>query len=54
MSQETKIKSSLDFMAGIVLFCFFCSGMTGLIYEILWSRMIVAIVGCAPFAVSII
>ncbi len=41
-------------MAGIVLFCFFCSGMTGLIYEILWSRMIVAIVGCAPFAVSII
>ncbi len=41
-------------LSGLILFCFFLSGMTGLIYEILWSRMIVPIVGCAPFAVSII
>jgi spermidine synthase len=37
-----------------VLGCFFISGMTGLIYEILWTRMIVKIIGSAPFAVSIV
>ncbi|MHC4433848.1 MAG: fused MFS/spermidine synthase, partial [Planctomycetota bacterium] len=38
----------------LVLVCFFLSGLTGLIYEILWTRMIVKIIGSAPFAVSII
>lgn len=38
----------------LVLICFFFSGLTGLIYEILWTRMIVKIIGGAPFAVSII
>ena len=38
----------------LVLVCFFFSGLTGLIYEILWIRMIVKIIGGAPFAVSII
>ena len=38
----------------LVLICFFLSGLTGLIYEILWTRMIVKIIGSAPFAVSII
>ena len=38
----------------MVLVCFFLSGLTGLIYEILWIRMIVKIIGGAPFAVSII
>jgi len=38
----------------LVLGCFFLSGFTGLIYEILWRRMIVKIVGGAPFAVSIV
>jgi spermidine synthase len=38
----------------LVLVCFFFSGTTGLIYEILWTRMIVKIIGGAPFAVSII
>jgi spermidine synthase len=37
-----------------VLLCFFLSGVTGLIYEVLWTRMIVKIIGGAPFAVSII
>ena len=37
-----------------VLVCFFVSGMTGLIYEVLWTRMIVKIIGGAPFAVSIV
>ncbi|MDP6081242.1 MAG: fused MFS/spermidine synthase, partial [Arenicellales bacterium] len=37
-----------------VLICFFLSGMTGLMYELLWTRMIVKIIGGAPFAVTII
>ncbi|MBP8303285.1 MAG: hypothetical protein KBE04_04065, partial [Phycisphaerae bacterium] len=41
-------------MAGFVLICFFVSGLTGLIYEVLWTRMIVRIIGAAPFAVSIV
>ena len=35
-------------------FCFFLSGLSGLVYEILWMRMMVEIIGSAPFAVSII
>ena len=38
----------------LILSCFFVSGLTGLIYEILWTRMIVKIIGSAPFAVSIV
>jgi len=38
----------------LVVVCFFLSGLTGLIYEILWTRMIVKVIGCAPFAVSIV
>ena len=38
----------------LVLTCFFLSGFSGLIYEILWTRMMVKIIGSAPFAVSII
>ena len=38
----------------LVLACFFLSGFSGLIYEILWTRMMVKIIGSAPFAVSII
>lgn len=38
----------------VVLICFFLSGISGLIYQILWTRMIVKVIGGAPFAVSII
>jgi hypothetical protein len=37
-------------MASFVLVCFFLSGLTGLIYQVLWTRMIVKIIGGAPFA----
>ena len=37
-----------------ILACFFLSGMSGLVYEILWTRMLVEIIGSAPFSVSII
>ncbi len=38
----------------VILGCFFVSGMTGLVYEILWTRLTIKIIGTAPFAVSII
>ena len=41
-------------LALFVLVCFFFSGLTGLVYEVLWTRMIVKIIGGAPFAVSIV
>jgi hypothetical protein len=37
-----------------ILACFFLSGISGLVYEILWTRMLVEIIGGAPFSVSII
>ncbi len=41
-------------LAGLVLACFFLSGTTALIYEIIWMRMMSRIVGGAPYAVSTI
>ena len=41
-------------LSTLILGCFLLSGLTGLIYEILWTRMIVKVIGSAPFAVSII
>jgi spermidine synthase len=38
----------------VVLFCFFFSGLAGLIYQILWLRMIDKVIGSAPFAVAIV
>ena len=36
----------------LILSCFFLSGVAGLIYEILWVRMIDKVIGSAPFAVA--
>jgi spermidine synthase len=36
----------------LILFCFFFSGLAGLIYQILWLRMIDKVIGNAPFAVA--
>jgi spermidine synthase len=41
-------------MRWIIPACFFLSGASGLIYEILWTRDLVEIIGGAPHAVSII
>jgi spermidine synthase len=35
-----------------VFSCFFFSGMAGLIYQVLWLRMIGKVIGSAPFAVA--
>jgi spermidine synthase len=41
-------------VAMILLACFFLSGLSGLVYEIVWVRMIDKVVGSAPFAVAIV
>lgn len=43
-----------QFAALVIMLLFLCSGMTGLIYQVIWSRMIVKVIGAAPFAVSIV
>ena len=48
------VHSSNRRIVTMVVICFFLSGLSGLIYEILWTRMIVKIIGGAPFAVSIV
>jgi spermidine synthase len=44
--------ANLSTFSLLVLFCFFFSGLAGLIYQILWLRMIDKVVGSAPFAVA--
>ena len=54
MSKKRASRSSAKKISLLILICFFLSGLTGLVYEILWMRMIVKIIGGAPFAVSIV
>jgi len=54
MIENKILHNSTRSIALLILVCFFLSGLTGLIYEVLWTRMIVKIIGGAPFAVSII
>ena len=55
-TQQTQSTSSynIKFISLIILTLFLCSGMTGLLYEVIWSRMIVKVIGAAPFAISIV
>ena len=54
--EQTESTSSynIKFISLIILTLFLCSGMTGLLYEVIWSRMIVKVIGAAPFAISIV
>jgi len=54
MPEDTAISRSGNRLVALVLVCFFLSGVTALIYQILWTRMAVKIIGGAPLAVSII
>jgi len=54
MAEDSVTRASTNKIMTLVLVCFFFSGLTGLIYEILWIRMIVKVIGGAPFAVSIV
>ena len=51
---ESPSNYNLRFISLIILTLFLCSGMTGLLYEVIWSRMIVKVIGAAPFAISIV
>lgn len=48
------LRKPSTFLFTLILICFFISGFTGLVYEILWTRMIVKVIGSAPFSVSIV
>jgi len=39
-------------LSPFILTCFFLSGLAGLIYQVLWVRMIDKVIGSAPFAVA--
>ena len=38
----------------LILVFFFFSGMTGLIYQVIWTRMVVKVIGAPLFAISMI
>lgn len=40
------------FAAAVILFCFLLSGLSSLIYEVLWMRMLIVIFGSTTFAIS--
>jgi spermidine synthase len=55
MSRTVSINSKTNHVSTfsiVVIFCFFFSGLAGLIYQILWLRMIDKVIGSAPFAVA--
>lgn len=54
MTSKTTSHRIDDRLSLLILVCFFFSGLTALIYEIIWMRMIGEVVGGAPFAVSAI
>lgn len=54
VSEEASNSRFGNRLTNLVLICFFTSGITGLIYQILWTRMAVKIIGGSPFAVSIV
>ncbi len=54
MTRKTPSPNLDNRLAQLILICFFFSGFTALIYEIIWMRMIGEVIGAAPFAVSAI
>ncbi len=54
MNKKDLPKTQMKNFSGLILSCFFLSGLSGLIYEIIWMRLISRVIGGAPFAVCII
>ncbi len=52
MSSEKKTQDEIKQILIAVFICFFFSGCAGLIYEILWTRMLTLIFGSTAFATS--
>ena len=45
-------RSSQDWLLGVGLFCFFFSGAAGLIYQVVWTRMLTQIFGNTTYAIA--
>ena len=45
-------RTKQDWLLGIGLFCFFFSGVAGLIYEVVWTRMLTQIFGNTTYAIA--
>jgi spermidine synthase len=53
-AENTNSRNPYTMIFLLMLACFFISGTTGLVYEVLWTRMIVEIIGSSPFSVTIV
>jgi spermidine synthase len=49
---ETSQDSKQDWLLGVGLFCFFFSGAAGLIYQVVWTRMLTQIFGNTTYAIA--
>ena len=49
---ETSQGSKQDWLLGVGLFCFFFSGAAGLIYQVVWTRMLTQIFGNTTYAIA--
>ncbi len=54
MREGIKEKGVGRAIIGVALGCFFLSGISGLIYEVVWTRMLILIFGSTTFAISTI
>ena len=48
----TSEKERKSLVAPVIFFCFLLSGLSSLIYEVLWMRMLILIFGSTTFAIS--
>src|SRR5919109_1160971 len=49
---ETSHPSKQAWLLGVGLFCFFFSGVAGLVYEVVWTRMLTQIFGNTTYAIA--
>jgi spermidine synthase len=49
---EISHRSKQDWLLAVGLFCFFFSGIAGLIYEVVWTRMLTQIFGNTTYAIA--
>ncbi len=49
---ENSQRSKQDWLLGVGLFCFFFSGAAGLIYQVVWTRMLTQIFGNTTYAIA--
>jgi predicted membrane-bound spermidine synthase/uncharacterized protein HemY len=49
---ESSQRSKQGWLLGVGLFCFFFSGVAGLIYEVVWTRMLTQIFGNTTYAIA--